>query len=181
MIQQNLTYYVSSSTSVLTNSNNVIEKIFYNSSCSISGEAISTGVNHSGESAHDHDVTTRIRIYSGSYVVASLPYHKTNYFIDSSSNSYGTSSNTIEIIYKIISDNTNIDTDYYFKIVNSSSLEENVNVGLLPGENIGNIYLTSSSIYSIELYAGTNKYNYIYVNDDTNTLLYSSSWSGSQK
>lgn len=173
MIQQNLTYYVSSSTAVLTNTNNIIEKIFYNVNLQQTSSFFQSGSQYSS--------ITQLALISESRNIAIFPYENTNLFIDSSSNLYNTSSNdNITLVYNVNINNMNLDSDYYFKIINSASLNEELNVGLLPGENIGVISLISSSIYSFELYGGTNKYNYIYINDNT-SLLYSSSWSGSQK
>ena len=173
MIQQNLTYYVSSSTAVLTNTNNIIEKIFYNVNLQQTSSFFQSGSQYSS--------ITQLALISESRNIAIFPYENTNLFIDSSSNLYNTSSNdNITLVYNININNMNLDPDYYFRIINSASLNEELNVGLLPGENIGVISLISSSIYNFELYGGNNKYNDIYVNDNTSSL-YSISWSGSQK
>jgi len=175
MIQQNLTYYISSSTAILQN--NITEKIFYNVSCSISGEAIETGVSHSGEASHDHDVTTRIKLYSGSYLVASFPYHETNYYINSYSLDYLPNTNNKIIQYIAHNNNINFNPTYYLKIIDSSSLSEKLDINVPYGVTMGNT-LVSSSKYNIEMYSGDNKFNQIYIYDSSSILITSSSWIG---
>jgi hypothetical protein len=177
MIQQNLTYYVSSSTAVLLD-NNKVEQIFYNSSCSISGEAIQTNVSHSDEAAHDHDVTTRIRIYVGGNIVASFPYHQTNFYIDSSSMNYVTSSNNIQIQYDVFSQ-IQTSSSYYFKVINSSSLVNELNITIPPQyTKLKGILSVSGSKHIFQLYSGNDKFNTIKLYDSSSNLINSVSWVG---
>ena len=167
---QSLTYYTLSNTAILQNNSG--NKIFYNVSLVQTASFFQSGSSDAS--------LPQLILTSGSKNIATFPYNETNLYINSSSISFNTSSYTVNVNYTTLFNGFNINPDYYFKILDSSSLNEIAGVGLISGSNSNNISLPTSSIYSLDLYSGVNKYNSISIFDSGNSFLYSSSWSGSQ-
>ena len=168
---QSLTYYTLSNTAVLQNNNG--NEIFYNVSLVQTASFFQSGSSDAS--------LPQLILTSGSENIAIFPYNGTNLYINSSSVTFATSSHTVNGNYTTVFNGLNLNPSYYFKISNSSSLEEIMNISLISGSNSGNVSLLTSSIYSLDLYSGVNKYNSISIFDSGNSFLYSSSWSGSQK
>jgi hypothetical protein len=163
---QKLTYFVSTSAAVIED-NNIQQDIFTNVNLQITNSSF--GVSGS-----------RINLLSGNTLLASFPYDQTDLYIDSASAAYSTSSaisSYADIQYFISSPNISFNTSSYFKIVNTSSLEEIINIGLNNTISTGYISVISSSTYSIQLYTGLseNSYNFINITDITGSLINSTS------
>lgn len=173
---QLLTYYTLSNTAVLENEF-LFQQIYSDVSLNISASAYDT----IDSGSTDFGVTVgevRIDLISGSTLIASFPYDQTNLIINSSSLFYTTSSDNIGIQYITQISGSDPDFSYYFKIINSSSLETKTDTGIFPFQNINFISLNSSSLYNIQLYSGNNKQNNVYVYNSASVLLLSSSWIG---
>ena len=171
MLQQTLTYYISGSAITLSNDNGVVQT-YYNSTYEISGSEYETGPGGFKSTV----ATIRINIVSGSILLASFPYDETNLIINSSSAEFATSSDNITIQYTTYQTDNIFNPLYYFKIINSSSLQEIVNTAINPPENLSSTTANSSSKYIVELYSGDNKYNQINLYDATSSLLFASSY-----
>ena len=171
-----LVYYSSSNTSVYTpDPNNSAFTIFSNTSSSISADTY----NSSGGTFVGTVGTLRINLISGSQVLLSLPYDQVDFHVSPSSY-FPTTVGDVAMRYShIISDGSNYDSSYYFKIVNSSSLQEVINEGIFPlSPVLSGTSITSSQKYNINLYSGNNKTNIISVYNDSGSLVLSSSWIG---
>lgn len=168
MLQQTLTYYVSGSAITLSNDDVVIQT--YNN---VTYQITSSFVMGPGS---DYTAYTRIEIISGSTLLATFPYDQTNLIINSASSAFTTSSNNIGIQYTTTATSIFPNSSYFFKIINSSSLYDLTNIGIIPGNNTLFTPANSSSKYIAELYSGDNKYNQIYLYDATSSLLFTSSY-----
>jgi Leucine-rich repeat (LRR) protein len=173
---QQLTYYILSNTCVLkpdTNASSLV--ILTNTSASITAESYESSGSIYTSTVGD----LRIDLISGSIVIGTLSYDQTNFFIDSASLTYATSSvNNIGIQYSTTLDYVSPNSSYYFKIIDSASLVERVKAGITPGTSTLTLPANSSSMYNVELYSGDNKINSIYFYDATSSLIHSSSWIG---
>lgn len=162
---QTLTYYVSTSAALLENNNT---------------QNLYSGVNLQIANSSFGVSGSRINLLSGSILVASFPYDQTDLYIDSASTFYSTSSIAgayVDIQYFVSSPNVSFNTSSYFKIINTSSLEEIVNIGLNNTISTGYRSVVSSSTYSIQLYTGLSEssYNFINITDITGSLISSTS------
>lgn len=171
MIQQNLTYYVSSSTAVLSDKNK-IERIFYNVSLNETSSFFQSG-----------SVYSSIRLLvltSGSKEIAKFPWEQTNLYIESSSINYLTyPNNNIKIQYDVSLLQAQPSSSYYFKIINSSSLAEELNIILPPPFiKLKGKVMVSGSKHNFELYSGNNKFNTIKLYDSSSNLINTVSWVG---
>jgi hypothetical protein len=119
--------------------------------------------------------SSRLDVMSGSALLASFPYEQTDLFIFTSSLFNATSSNNVVFQYNTIVSGLNPSSSYYFKIVNSASLSEELNVGLDINLNVDSIFVTSSK-YNITLYSGDINLNDLQIYSGS-TLIYSSSLS----
>jgi hypothetical protein len=176
---QNLIYYYLSNTAVYSSndSNLQSEVIYQNVSLQISASAydtIDSGSTDFGVTVGD----VRINIISGSILLASYPWSQTNLIYDYSSSLYVTSSDNIGVQYTTFISGSDINTLYYFEIINSSSLETEVNLGIPYFPNTNFISLDSSSLYNLRLYSGENKQNNLQLYNSASVLLLSSSWIG---
>lgn len=170
MLQQTLTYYVSSSTAALTN-DNALQQVYYNVQYEISGSEFETSTPGGFESTV---ATIRINIISGSTLIASFPYDQTNLIIDSSSGKY-TIAPPSDILLQYTTNLIGVPSDpsFYFLIENSSSLAEIVNVGVADGTNTVNITETSSNAYNITFNTKPSTYNSLYIYDANDSLIFS--------
>jgi len=126
-------------------------------------------------SASFENSTSRINLTSASIVVGTLPYDQTNFFINTGSNEFASSSITTGIQYTTSLIGVNSDPSFYFKI--SSSLGTEVNIGLNTSFNSG-FLSTTSSAHIVSLYSGTNKNNSLSIYNSSGSLISSSSWIG---
>jgi hypothetical protein len=117
--------------------------------------------------------SSRLDIMSGSALLASFPYEQTDLFIFTSSLFNATSSNNNILQYNTIVSGINPSSSYYFQIVNSASLSEELNVGLDINLNVDSIFISSSK-YNITLYSGDANINDLQVYSGS-TLIYSGS------
>jgi hypothetical protein len=167
----NIYYYPSSSTVIIketVNINTDYNQIVYNNiSLVTSASAFET----SGSEFNATVADIRIMLYSGSILVATFPYDQSNLYID-----YTSPVNPTTLIqYNTFISGSTLNSNYYFKIINSSSLEEVLNVGLDLQPNLAGLYINSGSKYNLTLYSGDSNINNLYIYNDSSSLIYSAS------
>ena len=161
-----VTHYPLTSTVVATTDSNAIQQVFTGVSLVISASAYNT-------TGSEFDATLgdiRIFVYSGSNIIANFPYSQTDFYTDYTL-AYATSSlynGSINFTTELIG--ININPNYYFKIVNSSSLEEILNIGMDWNINNGTVPFTSSSKYNVTLYSGNSYVNELYIYSGSNLI-----------
>ena len=161
-----VTHYPLTSTVVATTDSNAIQQVFTGVSLVISASAYNT-------TGSEFDATLgdiRIFVYSGSNIIANFPYSQTDFYTDYTL-AYATSSlynGSINFTTELIG--ININPNYYFKIVNSSSLEEILNIGMDWNINNGTVSFSSSSKYNVTLYSGNSYVNELYIYSGSNLI-----------
>jgi len=161
-----VTHYPLTSTVVATTDSNAIQQVFTGVSLVISASAYST-------TGSEFDATLgdiRIFVYSGSNIIANFPYSQTDFYTDYTL-AYATSSQpngSIDFTTELLG--ININPNYYFKIVNSSSLEEILNVGIDWNVSNGTVPFSSSSKYNVTLYSGNSYINELYIYSGSNLI-----------
>jgi hypothetical protein len=167
----NIYYYPSSSTAIIketVNSNIDPNQITYTGiSLVTSASAFST----SGSEFNATVADIRIMLYSGSILVATFPYDQSNLYIDYTPSVVNP---TILIQSNTFISGSNPNINYYFKIINSSSLDETFNIGLDLQPNLSGLYINSGSKYNLTLYSGDSNTNNLYVYSGS-SLIYSAS------
>lgn len=177
-----LYYYPASSSLSATIDNSDITQ-FWTGVTSLVTSGSGYNANISGSDFIGTVAVATIYAYSGSTILATFPVETTNIFyypFPSNTENVPTSSNNIGIQYTTYMSQSDIDPSYYFKIINSSSLEIVAQTGLFPSSYINFTTALSSSTtqYNIQLYSGNNKNNNIYLYNSASILLLSSSWIG---
>lgn len=172
----NIYYYPSSSTAIIKdiiNNSTSFDQLTYPNQIIYNNITLVTSASAFETSGSEFNATVadiRIMLYSGSILVATFPYDQSNLYID-----YTPSVNpTILIQYNTFLSGSSPNSDYYFKIKNSSSLEEVINVGLDLQPNLSGLYINSGSKYNVTLYSGDSNINDLYVYSGS-SLIYSAS------
>lgn len=169
-VSQTITYYTIDDVAVVDNG--ASKNIFKNVLLEISGSEYETDVPGGFKSTIG---TIRVNIISASLVIASYPYDQTSIVVNSSVPAFPIPTNNIGLGYSVTY-TEEYNPSFYFNLIESSSNSAEAFAALIPGENYYGVQLDSSSKYIAEIYAGDNKFNQLYLYDETSSLLLTSSW-----
>jgi hypothetical protein len=173
----NIYYYPSSSTAIIKdiiNNSTSPDQLTSPDQITYNNVTLVTSASAFETSGSEFNATVadiRIMLYSGSILLASFPYGQSNLYVDYAP---PTINPTVLIQSDTIISGSNPNSNYYFKVINSSSLEEMFNIGLDIEPSLAGFFIDSGSKYNVTLYSGDSNINNLYVYSGS-SLIYSAS------